>query len=130
MASKDIKDCDEELQKLIALFLEKCKAINFDILIYCTYRSDKEQEELFSIGRTLPGKRITNARAGQSKHNATKNGKPASKAFDAVPIKKGKALWNDNNAIELMGSIGESVGLVWAGRWKSFKERVHFELKD
>jgi peptidoglycan L-alanyl-D-glutamate endopeptidase CwlK len=131
MASRDIADCDPRLQKLHADFIQRCKDVGLDILTYCTYRSVAEQNDLYAIGRTLPGRRVTNAKGGQSMHNATLNGKPASKAFDAVPTKHGKALWKYENAIAMMGSIGESVGLDWAGRWKgSIKESVHFQLKD
>lgn len=130
MASRDIKDCHPELQKLIPLFVAKCKELGFDVLIYCTYRSGEEQNQLYAIGRTTLGKKVTNAKAGQSKHNFTIDGKPASKAFDAVPSIGGKPLWNDYAAIDLMGKAGEAVGLEWAGSWISFKEKVHFQIKD
>lgn len=129
MTSRSTKDCDERLQPLIYKFIAKCADEGLDVLIYCTYRSNKEQDEAYAIGRTLPGKRITNAKGGQSKHNCTVNGKPASQAFDSVPLLYGKPMWTNDALINKMGEIGESVGLEWAGRWTSFKERVHFQLK-
>ena len=129
MASKSVLDCDPRLQKLIIAFLNECKKHGLEVLIYCTYRSDEEQNAAYALGRTIPGKKITNAKGGQSKHNATVNGKPASLAFDAVPTLYGKPMWTNDAMIDKMGLIGESVGLEWAGRWVSFKERVHFQLK-
>lgn len=129
MASRDIKDCHPDLQALIPAFKAKCKEKGFDVLIYCTYRSNAEQDMLYAIGRTTVGDKVTNAKAGQSAHNFTIDGKPASKAFDAVPCLAGKPLWNNYTLINLMGQAGEDVGLEWAGNWISFKEKVHFQLK-
>jgi len=47
--------------------------------IYCGYRSNKEQDDLYKIGRELPGVKVTNAKAGQSFHNY-------GRAFDWVPL--------------------------------------------
>lgn len=130
MASRDIKDCHPDLQKRVPLFLNECKKAGIDVLIYCTYRSNAEQDELYKIGRTKPGKKVTNAKAGQSKHNFTINGKPASKAFDFVPLDNGKPAWNDSKKYRAAGEIAVSLGLEWAGHWKTFKEYPHVQLKD
>lgn len=50
------------------------------------------------------------------------------KAFDAVPIKDGKPWWNAPEDVwTQMGLIGESVGLIWGGRW-THKDYPHFEI--
>jgi peptidoglycan LD-endopeptidase CwlK len=49
-------------------------------------------------------------------------------AFDFVPIVKGKANWSDPGLFEMCGSIAESCGLEWAGRWKRFKELAHCQF--
>lgn len=107
-----------------------CAAEGIDLLIYCTYRSNEEQAAEYAKGRTAPGKIVTYAQPGQSKHNHTIFGVPASLAYDAVPLVGGKAAWNDARLLQRMGELGEQAGLQWAGRWKRFKETVHFQLGD
>ena len=129
MSSKKLTDLSSKMQVYAVKFITVCANENFEVMIYCTWRSNAEQDELYASGRTKAGKLLTNARAGQSKHNDMKDSKPASNAFDAVPMRAGKCLWNDSDAIKRMGVIGESVGLKWAGRWAGkLKESVHFEL--
>lgn len=130
MPSRDINDCHPDLQKIVPVFLHACHVENIDILITCTYRSSDEQNKLYAQGRTAPGKIVTNAIGGQSKHNFTINGKPASKAFDFVPMLNGKPAWNSLDLFKRAGEIGESLGLEWAGRWKGFKELAHLQLKE
>jgi peptidoglycan L-alanyl-D-glutamate endopeptidase CwlK len=107
-------------------FLDECKACGLDILIYCTLRTNAEQEKIYRVGRDVSGAVLTNARAGESLHNPDENGEAW--AFDAVPTVGGKPLWNDKQKIALMGECGEAVGLVWAGRWRGkLRESVHFQ---
>lgn len=131
MASRKLSDLHADVKPLAEEFLRRCEANNIDILITCTYRSPKEQNELYAQGRTKPGRIVTNAKAGQSNHNTEVNGTPASRAFDVVPLRDGKPVWGtkgDDLALWVkVGEIGESVGLNWAGRWKRFKEFPHLE---
>lgn len=130
MPSRKLTDLHPTLQPIAAKFLERCKAAGLDILITCTHRTGAEQDALYAQGRTTPGVKVTNARAGQSMHNFSINGLPASKAFDIVPLINGKPEWSAKHpAWAVAGKIGEDLGLSWAGRWVSFKEFPHFELK-
>ena len=93
-----------------------------------TYRTEKEQNDLFTIGRTIPGKKVTNSRAGESYHNY-------GLAIDIVLIIDGKkASWEDvvdfdNDGIadwsEIV-SIFKQYGWKWGGDWR-FKDSPHFE---
>ena len=131
MASRKIEDLHPTLQFITRTFLAKALIEGIDVLITCTYRSNTEQDELYAQGRTKPGKVVTNAKAGQSKHNFTIDGKPASKAFDVVPMIGGKPMWDAQHpSWQKLGKIGMDLGLEWAGNWKSFKEFPHFQLKD
>ena len=131
MASRKIEDLHPTLQPITRTFLAKALMEGIDVLITCTYRSNAEQDELYAQGRTKPGNVVTNAKAGQSKHNFTIAGKPASKAFDIVFLIGGKAVWDAKHENwQKLGKIGAELGLEWAGNWKSFKEFPHFQLKD
>lgn len=132
MASRKLSDLHPQLLQIAEKFLDACHAEKIDILVTCTYRSNQEQDQLYAISRTIPGKKVTNAKAGQSKHNFTMNGKPAAKAFDVVPMMNGKPIWDASSPLwKRLGIIGNSLGLSWAGDWKgSMREYPHFELRE
>ena len=127
MASRSLDDLAAPVRAAALAMLAKCQAVGIDLLIYCTLRSNAEQNTLYAQGRTMPGAIVTNARAGQSMHNPDNTGKAW--AFDAVPRVAGKAAWNDAALVRRMGEIGEACGLQWAGRWRgALRESVHFQL--
>ncbi len=129
MASRKLDDLRKDIHDMAIKHVAACAAEGIYLLIYCTYRSDEEQEAEFAKGRTKPGAIVTNARGGQSKHNNTVGGAPASLAYDCIPVVNGKAQWSNASLVQHVGVIGESVGLTWAGRWRGkLKESVHFEV--
>ena len=128
MASRSLDDLAPPVKAAALSFLAAADIRGLDVLIYCTSRSHVEQAKLYTIGRTVPGLRVTNAKPGDSLHNPDLNGK--SWAFDAVPMVGGKCMFHDEVLIKRMGLVGEAVGLEWAGRWTgSMKESVHFQIK-
>lgn len=133
MPSRRIEDCHPDLQPLVHAFIDRCHENKIDLLITCTYRSGAEQNALYAQGRTAAGKRVTNAKAGQSAHNFELNGTPASKAIDVVPLVNGKPVWSTSgtnwNLWKMLGALGESVGLEWGGHWKSIHDYPHFQLR-
>lgn len=116
--SRELKDLHPRVAALCQQFIDQCKAQGIDILITSTYRDAESQNALYAQGRTVPGRIVTNAKAGQSWHNWRC-------AFDFVPIVNGKAQWNDVATFERCGKIAESIGLEWAGRWTRFRELAH-----
>lgn len=137
MASRNIADLSKQLQPLASQFINTANAIlakhNAVVIITCTWRSNEEQEKLYAIGRTIKGRKVTNAKPGQSKHNLVdaKTGKPAAEAFDIAILVAGKLDWNlDSQSWQIAGSIGEKLGLEWAGRWERFREGPHFQLRE
>jgi peptidoglycan L-alanyl-D-glutamate endopeptidase CwlK len=94
-----------------------------------TLRTDKEQDELYAQGRTKPGKKVTNAKGGQSYHNY-------GLAFDIVLIIDGKeASWDtlkdfDGDKVadwHEVVRIAKKYGWAWGGDFVSFKDAPHFE---
>lgn len=130
MNNRNLEDLSDDVKYMALAFIDSCKREGIDVLIYCTLRSNEEQDALYAQGRTTPGKIRTNARAGQSAHNPDKSGK--SRAFDCCPMLYGKPEWNTSSPLWMkMGVIGESVGLEWSGRWNGkLREMAHFQRKS
>lgn len=133
MASRSLDDLHPKLRNLAKVFQTLCEREGVPVLIYMTYRSNEEQDELYAQGRTKPGKIVTYVKGGGSDHNFILNGKPASLAFDAVPVRKTEhgevAIWNDPRLWARIGEIGQEVGLKWGGNWKKFVDKPHFYIE-
>lgn len=116
--SRSLSDLNPKVAALASEFINRCKNEGIDVIITSTYRDAESQNKLYAQGRTAPGKKVTNAKAGQSFHNWRV-------AFDFVPVVNGKAAWNDIALFTKCGEIAEKLGLEWAGRWVKFKELAH-----
>jgi peptidoglycan L-alanyl-D-glutamate endopeptidase CwlK len=127
MPSRELKDLDSKLVNAYNL----AKGIYANRypnepqpFITCTYRSNEEQNQLYALGRTVKGKIVTNAKAGQSKHNSL-----PSKAFDIAFIGLDKKLnWN-KKYFKMFADIVKEVDdtIEWGGVWK-FIDLPHFQL--
>lgn len=127
MSSRSLEDLAPRVRQAAILHQRLCAARGVELLIYCTLRSDAEQDELYAIGRTKLGKIVTNARAGESAHNPDADGK--AHAYDCCPMVNGKTMWEPKHpAWAIVGACGEEAGLVWSGRWKGkLREQAHFQ---
>jgi peptidoglycan LD-endopeptidase CwlK len=70
-------------------------------------RTYQEQSALFALGRTRPGKIVTNASAGRSNHNF-------GIAWD-VGLFKGNDYLQTSPLYDAVGAIGRGLGLEWGG---------------
>lgn len=122
--SRSLDDLTPATYSKALAFRAACDAAGIDLLVTSTYRDHESQAALYAQGRTAPGKIVTNAKPGQSWHNWRC-------AMDVVPLRNGKPVWSstgeDAKLWQRVGELGESVGLEWAGRWKSFRELAHFQ---
>lgn len=117
--TKIIQECDKQLTGRAKIRISQ------------GLRTDKEQDALYAIGRTVPGKKVTNAKGGQSIHNY-------GFAIDIVLIIDGKtASWDtkkdwDNDGIadwyECVAIFARH-GWEWGGNWKTFKDLPHFDKR-
>lgn len=118
--SRKVEDLHPKVAELCRTFIDRCKNEGIDVLITSTYRDKESQDALYAQGRTKPGAKVTNAKAGQSWHNWRV-------AFDVVPLVHGKAVWDDEALWRKLGQIGQEVGLEWGGAWRSFADKPHFQ---
>ncbi len=113
------------LQKAAWEFLSACATrslLKHGMRVYIAdgSRTFAEQAELYSLGRTQPGKIVTYARPGRSLHNF-------GLAFD-IALFDGRVLQWDGIP-EPIGYCGAAHGLIWGGRWKDQRrDENHFQL--
>lgn len=115
--SNKIEDLQPDVADKCRALVEAAELAGIPIRVTHTLRSLDEQMHLYAKGRSVPGAIVTKAKPGFSWHNF-------GRAFD-VCFAKGPdpyvGPWDQ------LGFLGEEVGLVWGGRFKSFKDRPHFE---
>lgn len=123
MSSRAITDLHPQFQPKVHEFMDAAKAAGLDVLIYCTYRDRAEQDALYAQGRTKPGRKVTNAKGGQSAHNH-------GLAFDGVPLIHGKPMWDETHPSWVTyGHVASAVGLEWAGDWVGdMREKPHVQM--
>lgn len=84
-------------------------------------RSYVEQDALYAKGRSVSGKKVTNARGGFSNHNF-------GIAFD-VGVFSGSKYLHQSPKYKAVGALGTDLGLEWGGNWTSIVDQPHFQLR-
>lgn len=89
-------------------------------------RTFAQQDALYAQGRTTPGKKVTNARGGESWHNF---GLAVDMVEDGDVSRAGiQWSWSDNAAYLKIGSAAMLIGLEWGGFWKALVDYPHVQL--
>lgn len=107
--------------KVLAL-IDLAQKEGYDLRVVQGLRTVEEQNELYAQGRTKPGKKVTNAKGGQSNHNY-------GCAVDLGFYVNGQISWEDKFYFNI-GRWAAAVGLDWGGNWKTIKDRPHVELPN
>ena len=115
--------------------LEVAMPISMKIRIVQGLRTIDEQNNLYAIGRTIPGKKVTNAKGGKSYHNyglaidfAIMYDKDNNGSFETLSWdifydhdKNGKRDW-----AQVVDAF-KAKGYGYGGDWKSLKDYPHLE---
>lgn len=123
--SRKIEDLVPAMQEKVRLFAGKMAEAGIPWMFTCIYRSQSEQDALYALGRTKPGRVVTWVKI--SRHTGRT-------AFDIAILRDGKPVWdvkvsvNDNDMPDYLeaGQIGEACGLEWGGRWNP-PDYPHFQ---
>jgi peptidoglycan LD-endopeptidase CwlK len=123
--TRNISDLIPEMQEKFKNFAAKMAEAAIPFMVTCTYRTQEEQDELYAKGRTAPGPAVT--WVPRSRHTQRD-------AFDIAILRSGQPTWalkvsvngNDIPDYQEAGQIGESVELVWGGRW-NHADYPHFQ---
>lgn len=114
---RDISKLAPNAQTACRLFLERCAQRGLDVFITETYRSQERQNYLYSLGRTLPGNKVT----------WTKNSRHTSRrAWDIAC--RGGVLYN-TAVLAQCGAVAAELGITWGGTW-STPDTPHFEVSE
>lgn len=125
-SSKNIRTMLPEAQVVVRDWLLEqampaAKELGYVVKVICGTRSWAEQNELYAKGRTAPGPRVTNAKAGSSWHNY-------GVAFDIGLFTASGGYVTDGKVYEKFGKLaGAPVGCEWGGKWFSFKDFPHYQ---
>lgn len=107
-------------QRKARQFMKAVLATGVTIKVISGTRTFREQDKLYEQGRTLPGKKVTNARGGASNHNF-------GVAWD-IGVFEGSAYLDDSPIYQQAGDIGKALGLEWGGDWRTFPDEPHFQV--
>ncbi|PZU91636.1 MAG: peptidoglycan L-alanyl-D-glutamate endopeptidase [Chryseobacterium sp.] len=130
-----IQKLHPKVREEVTQIIEECdKALtgNAKIRITQALRTFEEQDQLYAIGRTKSGKKVTNAKGGQSIHNY-------GLAVDVCLMIDGKTAswdtakdWDNDKVVDWYEcvKIFAKYGWDWGGNWKTFKDLPHFEKKS
>jgi hypothetical protein len=80
-----IKRLERNFAKSVTKWFHDCWAKKLYVLVYCSARTQEEQEELYKKGRSLPGPKVTNARGYPPQSLHIDQGEGA-RAIDFVPL--------------------------------------------
>ncbi|MRM96410.1 M15 family metallopeptidase [Riemerella anatipestifer] len=119
-----------------AIYKEICEALTGNAICRFTHtlRTFKEQNDLYAIGRTKKGRRVTNARGGQSYHNyglaidicllvdKDGNGTYETAVWDTKADFDGDKIADWQEIV----AIFKRYGWTWGGDWR-FTDPPHFQ---
>lgn len=129
---RDITKLHPKLQEKFKLLQKKCAQKGIKIRATECLRTAKEQDALYAKGRTAPGSKVTNAR-GRDAKSMHQWGVAVDIVIDMDTDKDGdvdiRDLYNAK-LLNVVGQIGQSIGLEWGGSWKSIVDKPHFQLPD
>lgn len=129
---KDVTQLHPRLQAKFKLLQKKCAQKGIKIKATECLRTAKEQDALYAKGRTAPGAKVTNAQ-GKDAKSMHQWGVAFDVAIDMDADKDGDIDIRDLYNVKLLnvvGRIGQSIGLEWGGSWKSIVDKPHFQLPD
>ena len=129
---KDVTRLHPRLQEKFKLLQKKCAQKGITIRATECLRTAKEQDALYAKGRTAPGNKVTNA-SGKDAKSMHQWGVAVDIVIDMDADKDGDVDIRDLYNVKLLnvvGKIGESIGLEWGGSWKSIVDKPHFQLPD
>ena len=122
--SRKLSDLSTRFRPLAVELIARCAQEGIPLMVLDTVRTEAEQEENIQRGVSW---------TKNSKH-LPQAPEMRAEAIDVAPYAMyqltgpDKLQWDSNDPVwEKIGKIGESLGLVWGGRWKNHRDCAHFQ---
>lgn len=108
-----------KVKKVFQKFIEEAELyFNITLRISQGVRTIEEQNALYALGRTVKGKKVTNAVGGKSYHNYCL-------AIDVVQLVGSQVNWDfDYSKLKL---FAHKYNIEWGGDWQ-FQDKPHFQI--
>lgn len=124
-------DVHPVLMRRLGLVLDGMKAAGMPMKMTDGVRTAEVQNALYQIGRTKPGKIVTNADGYTVKSNHQIHSDGLGHAVDCCFLVNGKPTWDvDDKWWSAYGALAQAVGLKWGIKISSWIDRPHVELPD
>lgn len=109
--------------------------LGYPMMVTAGVRTAEEQQALFALGRTKPGKVVTYLDGVRKKSNHQPKADGFGYALDLAFLEDldgdgeiDDPSWNEKRPWGLYGAIAKGLGLTWGGDWK-MRDFPHIELK-
>lgn len=106
ISNAKISTLHEDFRPKVEKWFDECHEKSILVYVYEGFRTPQRQDQLYAQGRTSPGRIVTNARSGQSFHNA-------GIAIDWVPLRradKAEGMYEADWTNEEAYAIGQEIG--------------------
>ncbi|WP_404276711.1 M15 family metallopeptidase [Exiguobacterium undae] len=121
------KEMDPDVSAITRSVITELAAEGLPIGVAHAFRTKQEQDALFAIGRTRPGKIVTYARGGASNHNF---GVAVDLFFYAAGGKRADFLAPPDPRLNRLVQAMKRYKMQWGGDWGNFPDYPHFQLYD
>lgn len=122
-------------EAVVRIIVSMFMAAGERLFVHSGVRTDKEQADLYAIGRDAkrPGKIVTHLDGikRRSNHQVAVVGPwhGLGCAVDLVFLDdKGAPSWSESHPWAFLGALAKAQGLVWGGDWPTLRDRPHVEL--
>jgi len=129
---KRLEGVHPDLRGAYALIDGAMNLLGFPVFVVDGLRTTAEQQREYAKGRTTEGRIVTKADGvvKKSNHQAADDGfgHAIDFAFVDDPRTPKDETWDPHMPWDLVGLMGEKLGLVWGGRWTRPVDLGHLEL--
>jgi peptidoglycan L-alanyl-D-glutamate endopeptidase CwlK len=119
-----------ELAEKTLRILAAMEVVGFPMMVVSGIRTTEQQQALYAQGRTKLGPIVTQLDGVVKKSNHQSKQDGFGYAVDCCFVVNGVPSWDESLPWALYGAIAQSLGLVWGGAWKTFKDKPHIELRS
>jgi len=116
-----------DLQEKVHRILDAMTVLGLEMRVTDGLRTIEQQQALYALGRSKPGKIVTNADGVVHRSNHQVHADDFGHAVDCTFWVDGTPSWAEDLQWRLYGEMAKALGLKWGGDW-SKPDKPHIEL--